>query len=160
VETVPAEFEGDEPVISFNPHYLLDGLNAAAIDAPARSADPPADGESPRQPGGRIRIEFTSPAKPALITWAADPVPVAAEPEAGPGGAGQEDPSAVAAEPEAGPGGAGQEDPSAVAAEPEAGPGGAGQEDPSAVAAEPDTGARNVAAFRYLVVPLRVPARG
>jgi len=61
VETVPAEFEGDEPVISFNPHYLLDGLNAAAIDAPARSAEAPADGESPRQPGGRIRIEFHQP---------------------------------------------------------------------------------------------------
>jgi len=118
---VPGEFEGYEPVISFSPHYLLDGLSAAAIDAPARSADAPADGESPRQPGGRIRIEFTSPAKPALITWAADPVPAAGEPDAGGGGAG-------------------------------------GREDPSA-AGEPAAGARNVAAFRYLVVPLRVPAR-
>ena len=30
VETVAADFEGDEPVIAFNPHYLLDGLAAAA----------------------------------------------------------------------------------------------------------------------------------
>src|SRR6266705_2878973 len=129
VETVPAEFEGDEPVISFSPHYLLDGLSAAAIDAPARSADAPADGESPRQPGGRIRIEFTSPAKPALITWAADPVPAAGEPDAGGGAGGREDPSAAAGEPDAGGGGAG------------------GREDPSA-AGEPAAGARNVAAFR------------
>jgi len=159
VETVPAEFEGDEPVISFNPHYLLDGLNAAAIDAPARAAEAPADRESPRQPGGRIRIEFTSPAKPALITWAADPVPVASEPDAGAGAAGQEDPGAVAGEPDAGAGAAGQEDPGAVAGEPDVGAGAAGQEDPGGVAGEPDARARNVAAFRYLVVPLRVPAR-
>jgi DNA polymerase III subunit beta len=159
VETVPAEFEGDEPVISFNPHYLLDGLNAAAIDAPARSAEAPADGESPRQPGGRIRIEFTSPAKPALITWAADRVPAASERDAGAGVAGQEDPGAVAGERDAGAGVAGQEDPGGVAGERDAGAGVAGQEDPGAVAGEPDAGARNVAAFRYLVVPLRVPAR-
>ena len=30
METVPADFEGDERVISFSPHYLLDGLAAAA----------------------------------------------------------------------------------------------------------------------------------
>ena len=37
VETVPADFEGDERVISFSPHYLLDGLAAAAAQAaPAR----------------------------------------------------------------------------------------------------------------------------
>ncbi len=91
-ETVGAEFAGDEPVISFNPHYLLDGLTAAAAaaapagpsaagpagatgggPAAAESADgasaglPPADGEA-----GRIRLEFNTPAKPALITWTAD----------------------------------------------------------------------------------------
>ncbi len=38
VETVAASFDGDEPVISFNPHYLLDGLGAVAVDASARAA--------------------------------------------------------------------------------------------------------------------------
>jgi multiple sugar transport system permease protein len=79
-------------------------------------------------------------AKPALITWAADPVPAASEPDVGAGAAGQEDPGAVTGEPDAG-------------------AGAAGQEDPGGVAGEPDARARNVAAFRYLVVPLRVPAR-
>ncbi len=100
VETVAARFDGDEPVISFNPHYLLDGLGAVAVEASARAPGTAGDGgaEAPAESGGRIRIEFTSPAKPALITWAAG--------DAGDGG-----------------------------------PGAA------------------VPAFRYLVVPLRVPAR-
>jgi DNA polymerase III subunit beta len=81
-ETVPAEFEGDERVISFSPHYLLDGLAAAAAaaadpvfaprehdDEDARPADP-----------GQIRLEFTTPAKPALITWAGDDGPDPAHP--------------------------------------------------------------------------------
>ena len=102
VETVPADFSGTEPVIAFNPHYLLDGLVAAAVPGQSRShADGPdhADHDDPGQkdaspheagpheagpheagtagtdegtpgPGdpGLIRIEFTSPAKPALIT--------------------------------------------------------------------------------------------
>jgi DNA polymerase III sliding clamp (beta) subunit (PCNA family) len=76
VETVPADFHGEEPVIAFNPHYLLDGLAAAAATGPA-GADPghPAPEAAPgvREPvppadPGLIRIEFTSPAKPALIT--------------------------------------------------------------------------------------------
>jgi DNA polymerase III subunit beta len=69
-ESVPASFTGTEPVISFNPHYLLDGLAAAAVSAPA--ARPPAasgDAASAGPPLGRIRLQFTSPAKPALITW-------------------------------------------------------------------------------------------
>jgi DNA polymerase-3 subunit beta len=49
VESVTASFHGGEHEISFNPHYLLDGLAAAAA-APT------------------IKLEFTSPAKPALIT--------------------------------------------------------------------------------------------
>jgi DNA polymerase III subunit beta len=74
VETVPAEFEGDERVISFSPHYLLDGLGAAAASAaPPRRAGASGDDqdESPGDPG-QIRLEFTTAAKPALITWAAD----------------------------------------------------------------------------------------
>jgi len=74
VETVPAEFEGDERVISFSPHYLLDGLGAAvASAAPPRQAGASGDDqeESPADPR-QIRLEFTTAAKPALITWAAD----------------------------------------------------------------------------------------
>jgi DNA polymerase-3 subunit beta len=74
VETVPAEFEGDERVISFSPHYLLDGLGAAAAAAaPPRQAGGSADDEEePPADPGQIRLEFTTAAKPALITWAAD----------------------------------------------------------------------------------------
>jgi hypothetical protein len=82
VETVPAEFHGAEPGIAFNPHYLLDGLAAAGAPVPARAkpggtetggpaapdANPGADGAAPPTDPGLLRIEFTSPAKPALIT--------------------------------------------------------------------------------------------
>jgi DNA polymerase III subunit beta len=54
VESVPVTLAGADQVISFNPHYLLDGL-AAAVLAAAPDAD-------------QIRLEFTSPARPALIT--------------------------------------------------------------------------------------------
>jgi DNA polymerase III subunit beta len=77
VETVTASFTGDEPVIAFNPHYLLDGLTAAAAaGGPAR---PPAGPEEPAPPpaSGTLRLEFTSPAKPALITPAGEPGPAA-----------------------------------------------------------------------------------
>jgi DNA polymerase III subunit beta len=66
VESVPVRFTGPQQAISFNPHYLLDGLAAAALSA-ARCGQP-----------GCIRLDFTSPAKPALITWAP-----AAQPDAG-----------------------------------------------------------------------------
>jgi hypothetical protein len=116
VETVTAEFHGDQPVISFNPHYLLDGLVAAAAQAHPRHAADRADAADsaggsgsggsgsggsgsggagsggtgsadtadagpgsaglgdagaggPTDPG-LLRLEFTSPAKPALITRA------------------------------------------------------------------------------------------
>lgn len=79
VETVPAEFRGAEPVIAFNPHYLLDGLTAALVPTPAdpAAADPAAAGDEPESGAagpagagdpGLVSIEFTSPAKPALIT--------------------------------------------------------------------------------------------
>ena len=114
VETVPADFSGAEPVIAFNPHYLLDGLAAAAVPGQPRphAEGPGHEDAGPRRlvtgrlvPGklapGRLiprrlttmmlarddagaagtdeentgpgdpellRIEFTSPAKPALIT--------------------------------------------------------------------------------------------
>jgi DNA polymerase III subunit beta len=74
VETVPAEFEGDERVIAFSPHYLLDGLGAAAASAaPPRQASASGDDEDESQADpGQIRLEFITAAKPALITWAAD----------------------------------------------------------------------------------------
>jgi DNA polymerase-3 subunit beta len=55
-ESVPADFAGDEPRIAFNPHYLLDGVVAAA----GSETEPPA--------GARIRLSFTSSSKPAVIT--------------------------------------------------------------------------------------------
>jgi hypothetical protein len=137
VETVTADFHGDDPVISFNPHYLLDGLAAAAVSAapgPAaasasasagaagsqgpsgtpgtahagETADEGGAAASPAGPG-RIRLEFTSPVKPAVITG----LPATAD-----------------------------------AADDAGGEGSAGGADE---AAAPD--------FRYLVVPLRVPVR-
>jgi DNA polymerase III subunit beta len=62
VETVPVRLAGDDQVISFNPHFLLDGLAAAALTGHGSGA---ADGH----PADRIRLQFTSPARPALITW-------------------------------------------------------------------------------------------
>jgi DNA polymerase III subunit beta len=78
-ERVTASFRGDEPVIAFNPHYLLDGLTTAAAAAgPARQAvgsgaedgapAATAEGSDPAPGAATIRLEFTSPAKPALIT--------------------------------------------------------------------------------------------
>jgi DNA polymerase III subunit beta len=52
-EIVPADFAGDEPVIAFNPHYLLDGVVAAMADV---SGSP------------RVRLRFTNASKPAVIT--------------------------------------------------------------------------------------------
>jgi DNA polymerase-3 subunit beta len=84
-ETVSAEFSGDKPVMSFSPHYLLDGLVAAASGQPGAAAPHPREhdegdeetgeaavaGEGTEVPG-RIRLEFTDPAKPALITAVGD----------------------------------------------------------------------------------------
>ncbi len=89
IERVIASFRGDEPVIAFNPHYLLDGITAAAAGTgPARqpassvgdggaAGDSAADGAGDGAHDGSarpatIRLEFTSPAKPALITLAWD----------------------------------------------------------------------------------------
>jgi DNA polymerase III subunit beta len=89
VESVAADFEGDERIISFNPHFLLDGLAAAAAPGGARApaapgtapgAAPPSDGaEEPPAHEGRIRLEFTSAAKPALITWASEEIQAASD---------------------------------------------------------------------------------
>jgi len=68
-ETVAAEFSGNETAIAFSPQYLLDGLAAAltaASGAPA-AASQDQDGTSAAKEG-RIRLQFTGPTKPALIT--------------------------------------------------------------------------------------------
>ncbi len=82
-ETVAADFSGGETAIAFSPHYLMDGLGAALIAA--TSASPAADKaqNSEKSPNSekpssipneaRIRLEFTSPTKPALITGSAGP---------------------------------------------------------------------------------------
>jgi DNA polymerase III subunit beta len=75
-EIVAADFSGDESVIAFSPHYLLDGLSAAltaanGIPVPSQTSQSSEkaerDGPSPSDEG-RIRLRFTSPTKPALIT--------------------------------------------------------------------------------------------
>lgn len=66
-ESVPVQFGGPEQTISFNPHWLLDGLAAAALCGQGKGAD---GGDPAGDGAGLIRLEFTSPAKPALITWA------------------------------------------------------------------------------------------
>jgi DNA polymerase III subunit beta len=85
-ETVKADFVGEETAIAFSPHYLMDGLGAAliaAVDAPDKAqgsgkSDPADPGEQtskgqnaengPVPDEARIRLQFTSPTKPALIT--------------------------------------------------------------------------------------------
>lgn len=62
VESVPVTLDGADQVISFNPQYLLDGLAAAALTRADRGSTG----------AGRIRLQFTSPARPALITWLPD----------------------------------------------------------------------------------------
>jgi DNA polymerase-3 subunit beta len=132
MERITASFHGGEHTIAFNPHYLLDGLTAAAGAAgPSRHPAPHASaaeeagtgegGTAPDGPAGSatIRLEFTSPARPALITLAGDD-------GAGTDGTG----AASAAEADA------------------AGAGDAG------------AAGRPRPAFRYLVVPLRPPVRG
>ncbi|HEX6932816.1 MAG TPA: DNA polymerase III subunit beta [Streptosporangiaceae bacterium] len=86
-ESVAAEFSGDQPVIAFNPVFLLDGLTAAASGsagagatgtgaaaAAERAEGTDGAGEEAGGAGepGRIRLEFNTPAKPALITWTSD----------------------------------------------------------------------------------------
>jgi DNA polymerase-3 subunit beta len=57
-ETVHADFTGDEPSIAFSPQYLLDGVVAATTTHPDESVSQVA----------QVRLCFTSPAMPAVIT--------------------------------------------------------------------------------------------
>ena len=82
-ETVAADFAGEETAIAFSPHYLMDGLGAALIAATGASpaADKPQNSEKAQNSEvagsipdeARIRLQFTSPTKPALITGSAGP---------------------------------------------------------------------------------------
>jgi DNA polymerase-3 subunit beta len=75
-ETVAAEFAGDEHAIAFSPHYLLDGLSAAltaTTSADPASTDPGSTDSDPDSDSGeadeaRIRLQFSGPTKPAVIT--------------------------------------------------------------------------------------------
>jgi DNA polymerase-3 subunit beta len=79
-ETVPADFTGGDPSIAFSPQYLLDGLTAATADWRSGAADDGAaddgsgsegtgDGEDSATAGpGRLRLRFSGPSKPAVIT--------------------------------------------------------------------------------------------
>jgi DNA polymerase-3 subunit beta len=83
-ETVAADFDGEQTAIAFSPHYLMDGLGAALIAAAGAAAGaekPQAAGKTDQAGKGqnadktpevpdeaRIRLQFTSPTKPALIT--------------------------------------------------------------------------------------------
>jgi len=87
-ETVDADFAGEETAIAFSPHYLMDGLGAALIAATGASSPDgkqASNGKPDKENGGkaqnadkttlpdeaRIRLQFTSPTKPALITGSA-----------------------------------------------------------------------------------------
>ena len=88
-ETVAADFVGEETAIAFSPHYLMDGLGAALIAATGTSpaADKPHNSDKGHNSDkaqnsektasipdeARIRLQFTSPTKPALITGSAGP---------------------------------------------------------------------------------------
>src|SRR6204780_4236964 len=76
-ETVPADFSGNETAIAFSPHYLLDGLSAAmmaAIDPPSEKPQDKAERDAAASPDeARIRLQFTSATKPALITGSSRP---------------------------------------------------------------------------------------
>jgi DNA polymerase-3 subunit beta len=63
-ETVAADFEGDELAIAFSPGYLLDGLGAA-LTAAATTTTQDKVGEDGDE---RIRLQFSGPTKPAVIT--------------------------------------------------------------------------------------------
>lgn len=130
VESVPVRFEGDSQAISFNPHYLLDGLAAAALCGSSRTLSRP--GPDDDGATGRIRLDFTSPAKPALITWA---------------GPGQADPADPDPEPDSA--GTAHSEGNEVT--------GGGSHSGQLTGAQPDKELAAVSPFRYLVVPQRVP---
>ncbi len=83
VETVPADFRGEEPVIAFNPHYLLDGLVAAAVPGqPRPQAGDPGGTGSGRESGAGTGDQ-TSAGRASAGRDSADPAsadPASADP--------------------------------------------------------------------------------
>jgi DNA polymerase-3 subunit beta len=65
-ETLRARFSGDVPAIAFNPHYLLDGLVAAAAAGAAGTGEEPEEAEAAAPV--RVRLQFSGPSKPAVVT--------------------------------------------------------------------------------------------
>jgi DNA polymerase III subunit beta len=61
-ETLPADFSGGEPSIAFSPQYLLDGVIAATGPRTAAQASEGAE------EAARVRLQFTSATRPAVIT--------------------------------------------------------------------------------------------
>lgn len=70
-ETVQADFTGDEPVIAFSPHYLLDGVIAAAVTASPVQPQSQSHGDAAVAENTTVRLRFASASKPAVITQAA-----------------------------------------------------------------------------------------
>jgi DNA polymerase-3 subunit beta len=86
-ESVPADFAGDQPEIAFSPHYLLDGIVAAAsaaavasgagsgkasgAAAEGASATSDSAGAEEAMAGVLVRLQFTSASKAAVISQSA-----------------------------------------------------------------------------------------
>ncbi len=66
MESVPAAFTGADQVISFNPHYLLDGLAAAALTGQSR-APAGAEGDPAAGPAAAV-CGCSSPARPSQLS--------------------------------------------------------------------------------------------
>jgi hypothetical protein len=146
-ESVPAQLSGVEQVISFNPQYLLDGLSAAAACAHARPGGTD-DAEDATVGGGRIRFEFSSQAKPAVITWTTSRE-AAAEYDPDFSGNGTATATAVASSADHGPDADRPRASAAAESRPPA-------PHDAVTSGRPD----RAAAFRYLVVQQRVPVPG
>jgi DNA polymerase-3 subunit beta len=80
-ESVSADFSGDEPAIAFSPQYLLDGIVAAASgsggsgSAGSGTAGTGTDGADDSIAGTRVRLQFTSASKAAVISRSATAEP-------------------------------------------------------------------------------------
>ena len=164
LESVPARFSGAEQAIAFNPHYLLDGLTAAALSGhgrlPAVSETGPGEARSggtvsgEARPGGTVPGETVPGEMRPGGTVPGETVPGETGPgETGPGETGP-------AQMRPGGTGAGQTRPSAAAV------GGhirlefSTPAKPAVITWVDDDSPTDSAPFRYLVVPLRTPATG
>jgi DNA polymerase-3 subunit beta len=159
VVTVTASFHGDEPSIAFNPHYLLDGLTAAAAEPAPEERSAGASSGGPGEAGG-VAAGGAAPeaGERAAAGGAAPEAGHAGKAAHGSGAAARQawirleftspaKPALITRAPADAAGNAGV-----------MGDGGAVAGD-FAVGAPPETAGSQPPAFRYLVVPLRPPAR-